>query len=1542
MVKTPLLDEFCKSPFWDDNLLWNSTNPDFTPCFEKTALVWVPCLFLWLFGPLECYFQRRSAQKTLPWTGANISRMVLSIVLGVLSALNILDELFNKRHDTHFVPSVTAESLKALTFFFALILMLFNRKKGRHTSGILFIFWLSLTFCEIFPYRTAFLTLQTQGELPSVFSFVTRMIYFPILVAELILSCFADIRYRHPPDKEGRKECPELRASFASKLSFSWFNGMSILGWKRPLRVEDLWDLNPDDRTDYISAKFEKHYRQFNWAQPVAQSKIREEADDIKAEEQVLKDGTEYIVRNGHQDQPKEKIHILRSLYKTFAGSFITGSILKLIYDLLQFVNPVILRSLINYVNTDEPIWIGVLFAALIFLNCSLQSVVLGSYFHRMFIIGMRVRTALVTAVYKKSLVLSSTARKESTVGEIVNLMSVDSQRFMDLMTYLNLIWSAPLQIIVALLMLFDILGIAVLSGLFVSIILIPINAFLGQIMKKRQVKQMKYKDERVKLVNEVLSGIKVLKLYAWEEAFREKINAIRDKEIKNLKSIAYLNSITMMIWSCSPFLVALVSFATYVLIDENNHLDAATAFVSLSLFNILRFPLTMLPHLITTMILVSVSVKRLNKYMNSEELDRYVTYDPSNVFALTVSNGEFTWDPPKEDKEKEKAAKPTLTNIQLLVPRGSLIAIVGQVGSGKSSLFSAILGEMTKLSGSVTFSGKVAYASQQPWIQNTSLKNNILFSKPLSKHFYEEVLEACGLKPDLDILPGGDQTEIGEKGINLSGGQKQRVSLARAVYASADMYLLDDPLSAVDSHVGKHIFDKVIGPSGLLKSKTRILVTHSLTYLPQTDVIYVMKDGTIAEKGSFQELVESKGPFAEYLAQYGSQIDEVEDLSDIPPEIIRSLSHRSTESSPGSDLEDSQQMTVMSINRQPSVERHQSVSRQASMEKRSSLSNSIDRSASLPKDFAKLINIEAAETGQVKMAVYMEYFKAVGYWWVAVIVFAYMVWQAFAVYSNIWLSEWGTDKPLNGTEEKAQRDYRLGIFGALGFGQALGIFVGSFAVAYGTLAASSSLHNGILLNVLKSPMSFFDTTPLGRIVNRFAKDIDTVDVTIPMTLRSWLSCLLQVISTLIVISFQTPIFLVVVVPISVIYYFIQRFYLSTSRQLKRIESITRSPIYSHFSETLSGASTIRAYKAEERFCTQSNTFVDNNQICYYPSIVSNRWLAIRLDFCGNFIIFFAALFAVLQKDSLDAGKVGLSVTYALMVTSTINWLVRMSSELETNIVAVERILEYTYTPTEAPWIIEGKTPPKEWPDRGTVKMDNYSTRYRVGLDLVLKEISCNVKSGEKIGIVGRTGAGKSSLTLSLFRIIEAADGKIELDDLNIADMGLHDLRSKITIIPQDPVLFSGTLRMNLDPFNWYSDTQLWEALDHAHLKNFVSALEQGLEHEVVEGGENLSVGQRQLVCLARALLRKTKILVLDEATAAVDLETDSLIQGTIRTEFKDASVLTIAHRLNTVMDYDRIMVLDQGRVAEFDSPEILLKNKNSIFYGMAKDAGLV
>lgn len=493
----------------------------------------------------------------------------------------------------------------------------------------------------------------------------------------------------------------------------------------------------------------------------------------------------------------------------------------------------------------------------------------------------------------------------------------------------------------------------------------------------------------------------------------------------------------------------------------------------------------------------------------------------------------------------------------------------------------------------------------------------------------------------------------------------------------------------------------------------------------------------------------------------------------------------------------------------------------------------------------------------------------------------------------------------------------------------------------YTTLFASKSMHRTMLTKIMRSPMAFFDTTPLGRIVNRFAKDIDILDNTLPSNIRSWLLTFANFVGTIVIIISVIPFFALIIVPTAGVFFFVQQVYVSSSRQLKRIESITRSPIYSHFGESIAGASTIRAFGLQRMFIKQSENLVDKNQQSYYPSIIANRWLAVRLEAIGNVITFAVALFAV--SGNVEANEVGLVVSNALTVTQVLNWLVRMTSDVETNIVAAERVKEYsTAIESEAAWDDESRKPPESWPEHGAVKFNNYGMRYREGLDLVIKGIECDIRGGETVGIVGRTGAGKSSLTVALFRLVEPAVGSITIDGKDIAKMGLHDLRTKLTIIPQDPVLFSGSLRMNLDPFSVASDEAVWKALELAHLKDYASSLESGLAHEVAEGGENLSVGQRQLVCLARALLRKTKVLILDEATAAVDLETDELIQSTIRSEFKGCTVLTIAHRLNTVMDYDRILVLDKGNIVEFDSPASLLKNENSVFYGMAKDANLV
>ncbi|NXT25434.1 MRP1 protein, partial [Syrrhaptes paradoxus] len=1180
-------------------------------------------------------------------------------------------------------------------------------------------------------------------------------------------------------------------------------------------------------------------------------------------------------------------------------------------------------RLLIRFVNNKAaPDWQGYFYTGLLFVCACLQTLILHQYFHICFVTGMRLKTAIVGVIYRKALVITNSARKTSTVGEIVNLMSVDAQRFMDLATYINMIWSAPLQVILALYLLWQNLGPSVLAGVAVMILLVPINAVMAMKTKTYQVAQMKSKDNRIKLMNEILNGIKVLKLYAWELAFRGKVLEIRQKELKVLKKSAYLAAMATFTWVCAPFLVALSTFAVYVTIDKNNVLDAQKAFVSLALFNILRFPLNMLPMVISSIVEASVSLKRLRVFLSHEELD------PDSIIrgpvkeaegSIVVKNATFGW---------SRNDPPVLNSINFTVPEGSLVAVVGQVGCGKSSLLSALLGEMDKKEGCVVVKGSVAYVPQQAWVQNATLEDNIIFGREMNESRYKLVIEACALLPDIEILPTGDKTEIGEKGVNLSGGQKQRVSLARAVYCNADVYLFDDPLSAVDAHVGKHIFEKVIGPKGILKNKTRVLVTHAVNYLPQMDTILVMTNGEISEMGSYQELLKQDGAFAEFLRTYANAEQTTEN---------------SDTSSP-SGKEGKPMENGVLVNEAPGKTMHRQLSNSSTYSRETGKSQHQSSTAELQKPAAeknswKLTEADTAKTGRVKATVYWDYMKAIGLFISFLSIFLFVCNHIASLASNYWLSLWTDDPVINGTQQYT--NVRLGVYGALGISQGIAVFGYSMAVSIGGIFASRHLHLNLLHNVLRSPMSFFERTPSGNLVNRFSKEIDTIDSAIPPIIKMFMGSTFNVIGACIIILLATPIAAVIIPPLGLVYLFVQRFYVATSRQLKRLESVSRSPVYSHFNETLLGVSVIRAFEEQKRFIKQNDMKVDENQKAYYPSIVANRWLAVRLEYVGNCIVLFAALFAVMARNKLSAGLVGLSVSYSLQITAYLNWLVRMSSELETNIVAVERVKEYAEMEKEAEWSIEQTAPPSTWPEEGKIEFRGYGLRYREDLDLVLKNINVTINGGEKIGIVGRTGAGKSSLTLGLFRINEAAEGEIIIDGINIAKIGLHDLRFKITIIPQDPILFSGSLRMNLDPFDQHSDEDIWRSLELAHLKNCVSSLPDKLNHECAEGGENLSVGQRQLVCLARALLRKSKILVLDEATAAVDLETDKLIQSTIKSQFEECTVLTIAHRLNTIMDYTRVLVLERGEVVECGSPDHLLQEKG-FFYSMAKDSGLV
>ncbi|XP_038152385.1 canalicular multispecific organic anion transporter 1-like [Cyprinodon tularosa] len=1554
------LDEYCGSVFWNASYLGRD-DPDLPICVEQTVLVWIPLGFMWLCAPWNLMpLCRRSQVNKKSWTKLYFCKqlVVILLFLTAIGGLTVtLVEDFGPNSSGEKSPAVyyTNPVLFAVTWILLLLCQEGLRRKERAVdSASIFIFWLLLVLCDIFPFQTLLREALRLGEVRDIPRFSLFYISFGLEVIALILSAVADI----PRDaKELVKKNPEAGAAFLSRITFNWFNSMAVKGYKKPLVQEDMWDLNEADNTTYISQRFNQHMMyELGLARIRLQKKLKNRLiknhgktvedvpqsnglgkgvsrDVLMMEEKGTKDDDK---KKKKEKKKKEKTDypnswLVNTISKTFKGILIESAFYKLVQDLLTFVSPQLLKLMISFTQDKSSyVWEGYLYAVLLLVVALLQSLTLQQYFQRCFVLGMKVRTALMAAVYKKALVMSNDNRKESTVGETVNLMSADAQRFNDVTNFIHLLWSCPLQIVVSIVFLWMELGPSTLAGLAVMVLLAPINGLLAAKARKIQVENMKFKDKRLKIMNEMLNGIKILKLFAWEPSFQTQVKDIREKELKVMKRFAYLTSVSTFIFTCAPALVSLVTFAVFVGVSSENILTPEKAFTSISLFNILRFPLAMLPMLIASIVQTTVSKKRLEKFLGGDDLDSdTVRHNPDVDSAVSITKGSFAWG---------KDSEPVLKDVSLDIKPGRLVAVVGAVGSGKSSLVSALLGELHSTDGFINIQGSLAFVPQQAWIQNATLRDNILFGSPYEDRRFQEVLEACALGPDLKLLSAGDMTEIGEKGINLSGGQKQRVSLARAAYSQADVFLLDDPLSAVDSHVGKHLFDKVIGPNGLLKNKTRILVTHGVSFLPYVDEVIVLVNGQVSEIGSYQSLRDNKGAFSEFLDTYAkdqsnqksSEEDDFQVTEDL--EVIPESEDTQADYPP----EDAVSFT---LRRENSIRRSQRGNRSSVRSRKNSSLKPTEAVGEIKGQ--KLIEKETMETGQVKFSVFLQYLRAMG-WGYAFWIFAlYFIQNVAFIGQNLWLSDWTNDAAeyMNQTYPGWKRDTRIGVFGALGLAQGVFVFLGTLLLANASVNASRILHSRLLDNILRVPMLFFDTTPIGRVVNRFAKDIFTVDEAIPQSFRSWILCLLGVLGTLVVICLATPFFAIIIIPLAVVYFFVQRFYVAASRQLRRLDSVSRSPIYSHFGETVAGLSVIRAYNHQERFLKHNEETIDENLKSVYPWIVSNRWVAIRLEFLGNLVVFFSALFAVISRDSIDSGLVGLSISYALNVTQTLNWLVRMTSELETNIVAVERVSEYSKLENEAPWVTQNR-PSENWPEEGRVQFEDYKVRYRPELELVLRGISCNIASKEKIGIVGRTGAGKSSLTNCLFRIIEAADGRILIDGLDISTIGLHDLRNRLTIIPQDPVLFSGTLRMNLDPFDKFSDEDLWRVLELSHLKDYVVGLKEGLQHEVAEGGENLSVGQRQLLCLARALLRKSRILILDEATAAVDLETDNLIQNTIRKEFSHCTVLTIAHRLHSIMDSSRVMVLDAGQIVEFDTPSNLLE-KRGHFYSMAKDAGI-
>ncbi|CAM0902867.1 unnamed protein product [Alopecurus aequalis] len=1210
--------------------------------------------------------------------------------------------------------------------------------------------------------------------------------YTPIR-SELLVD---DTDYEPLPGEE--QICPERQANIFSKIFFSWITPLMKQGSKRPITNNDIWKLDNWDETETLYNRFQKCW---------------------------------------NNELQKPKPWLLRALHSSLGGRFWLGGFFKIGNDASQFVGPTVLSLLLESMQKGDPSWNGYIYAFAIFAGVSLGVLAEAQYFQNVMRTGFRLRSTLIAAVFRKSLRLTNDSRKQFASGRITNLISTDAESLQQVCQQLHSLWSAPFRIVIAMVLLYAQLGPAALVGALMLALLFPIQTVIISKMQKLTKEGLQRTDKRISLMNEVLAAMDTVKCYAWEQSFQSKVQDIRDDELSWFRSAQLLAALNSFILNSIPVVVTVVSFGVYSLMGGD--LTAAKAFTSLSLFAVLRFPLFMLPNLITQVVNCKVSLKRLEDLLLADE--RLLLPNPPidpELPAISIKNGNFSWE--------------------------------------------------------------------------LQVRDNILFGSPFQPPRYDRAIDVTSLRHDLDLLPGGDLTEIGERGVNISGGQKQRVSMARAVYSDSDVYIFDDPLSALDAHVGRQVFDKCIREE--LQHKTRVLVTNQLHFLPYVDKILLIHDGVIREEGTFDELSNSGELFKKLMENAGKMEEQLEEKKD--------------ESKSQDDLKETQNGDIVIADGGPQ--------------------KSQDSSSKTKQGKSVLIKQEERETGVVSTKVLSRYKNAMGgIWAVAVLFMCYTLTETLRISSSTWLSIW-TDQ---GSLKIHGAGYYNLIYGILSFGQVLITLTNSYWLITSSLRAAKRLHDAMLRSILRAPMVFFHTNPLGRIINRFSKDLGDIDRNLAVFVNMFMAQISQLLSTFVLIGVVSTMSLWAIMPLLILFYAAYLYYQATSREVKRMDSITRSPVYAQFSEALNGLSTIRAYKAYDRMSNINGKSMDNNIRFTLVNMSSNRWLAIRLETLGGIMIWFTATFAVMQNQRAEnqqafASTMGLLLTYTLNITNLLTAVLRLASLAENSMNAVERVGTYIELPSEAPPVIEDNRPPPGWPSSGVIKFEDVVLRYRPELPPVLHGISFIINGSEKVGIVGRTGAGKSSMLNALFRIVELEQGRILVDGCDTSKFGIWDLRKVLGIIPQAPVLFSGSIRFNLDPFSEHNDADLWEALERAHLKDVIRRNPLGLDAEVSEAGENFSVGQRQLLSLARALLRRAKILVLDEATAAVDVRTDALIQKTIREEFKSCTMLIIAHRLNTVIDCDRLLILSSGKIQEFDTPEHLLSNEEGAFSKMVQSTG--
>ncbi|XP_078177310.1 ABC transporter C family member 8-like isoform X1 [Carex rostrata] len=1345
-----------------------------------------------------------------------------------------------------------------------------NFQKNNWTKTISIFWWISFSVL-ISAHNVEILVTNHK---PEIFELVSWPINFLLLFCSLILLFHKITNFHQYPLANTLTEAllvenvPKnsnlYRAGIFSRLTFSWLNHLLELGRTKPLNLDDIPSIESEDASLQASEKFLAIWRAY------------------------MKD----------KSKANSKNLILSTLFKCYKWDLLLTGFYAFSRAALVAASPLLLFAFIDYSNLEERnTLIGI---SLVICLISMKFFESLSQRHGYFEsrrCGMRMRSALMACIFQKQLKVSNNGRKKHATGEIVNYIGVDAYRLGDFPWWFHMAWSFPLQLLFSLIILFWTLGIGAIPGLVPLIIFGVLNLPFAKFLQGYQSKFMVAQDERLRATSEALNNMKIIKLQSWEERFRRIVGSLRESEFKWLSETQLKKAYGTSLYWMSPTVVSAVMFAGAAL-TGSVPLNASTIFTVLAALRVMSEPVRMLPEILTIMIQVKVSLDRIQVFLLEDEIkedDVKRDCEKDSGWAVKVEGGVFSWDP--------NGGVLTVRDVGLEVRKGEKVAVCGPVGAGKSSLLYALLGEIPKINGSVEVYGSVAYVSQNAWIQSGTIRENILFGKPFDKERYKKSVKACALDKDLENFDNGDATEIGQRGLNMSGGQKQRIQLARAVYSDADVYLLDDPFSAVDAHTAATLFYDCV--MGALRKKTVILVTHQVEFLAEVDTILVMEESRITQQGTYNELLRDGTPFEKLVNAHRSSI---------------------------TILENSNQSNFVSTQQESDIHvgpKHRPTTEQIGEEEIMIGA----KSAKTKNVSTQLTEDEEKEVGDLGWKPYKDYLSySKGNSLLGFVICAQILFVTLQSLSTFWLAI-GVQLSYIGS------GVLVGVYAVFSMGSCVVAYFRSYYAARLGLKASKAFFDGFMDSVFKAPMVFFDSTPVGRILTRASSDMSILDFDIPYSISFVVAASTEVAMIIIIMSTVTWQVLIIAIPVIIIMIRVQRYYVASARELVRINGTTKAPVMNYASESMLGVVTIRAYAATERFVRKSLSLIDQDASLFFHTIASLEWVLLRVEVLQNITITVSALFLIFLPHGIIApGFMGLCLSYSLTLTASQVFLTRFYSSVEQFIISVERIKQYIHIPPEPPAVIQECRPSPSWPSQGNIELQNLVVKYRPNAPFVLKGITCTFKAGEKVGVVGRTGSGKSTLISSIFRLVDPAGGRILIDSLDICSIGLKDLRTKLSIIPQEPTLFRGTVRTNLDPLGLHSDHEIWEVLEKCQLKSTISSLPTLLDSSVSDDGENWSAGQRQLFCLGRVLLMKNKILVLDEATASIDSATDAVLQQVIKREFTSCTVITIAHRVPTVTDSDMVLVLSYGKLEEYDKPSRLMENHSSAFSKLVQE----